>query len=41
MISLTGGILKNDINELFIKQKQTHRHRKETHGYQRGNGGEG
>ena len=28
--------LKYDINELFTKQKQTHRHRKQTHGYQRG-----
>ena len=24
---------------LFIKQKQTHRHRKQTYGYQRGNVG--
>ena len=27
--------------DLFIKQKQTHRHRKQTYGYQRENGGEG
>ena len=26
---------KNDINELFTKQKQTHRHRKQIYGYQR------
>ena len=26
---------------LFRKQKQTHRHRKKTDGYQRGEGGEG
>ena len=25
---------------LFTKQKQTHRHRKQTYGYQRGKGGE-
>ena len=25
--------------KLFIKQKQTHRHRKQTYGYQRGWGG--
>ena len=24
---------------LFTKQKQTHRHRKQTYGYQKGNGG--
>jgi len=28
---------KNDTN-LFAKQKQTHRHRKQTYGYQRGRG---
>ena len=28
--------LKNDTNELIAKQKQTHRHRKQTYGYQRG-----
>ena len=34
--------LKNDTNELIYKQKQTHRHRKQTYGYQRGKGwGEG
>ena len=27
--------LKNDTNELIIKQKQTHRHRKQTYGNQR------
>ena len=26
--------------KLFAKQKQTHRHRKQTYGYQKGNGGE-
>ena len=40
MISLTYGILKNDINEL-TKQKETHRHREQTYGYQRGWGGLG
>ena len=30
--------LKYDANE-FIKQKQTHRHRKQTYDYQRGKGG--
>ena len=35
MISLTCEIQKkNDINELFTKQKQTHRHRKQIYGYQ-------
>ena len=29
--------LKNDTNEL-IKQKQTHRHKKKSYGYQRGKG---
>ena len=29
------------MNELFMKQKQTHRHRKQTSGYQRGKGVEG
>ena len=39
MISLTCEIQKkNDINELFTKQKQTHRHRKQIYGYQRGKG---
>ena len=31
--------LKYDKMNLFTKQKQTHRHRKQTHGYQRGKGG--
>ena len=35
-VSLTQN-LKYDTN-LFTKQKQTHRHRKQTYGYQRGNG---
>ena len=34
--------LKYDTNDLFTKQKQTHKHRKQTYGYQRGKGvGEG
>ena len=37
MISLTRGIYKNMIQMiLFPKQKETHRHRKQTYGYQRG-----
>ena len=28
--------LKNDTNDLFIRQKQTGRDRKQTYGYQRG-----
>ena len=36
------GNLKNNTNEFIIKQKQTHRHSKQTYGYQRGErGGEG
>ena len=39
MISLICGILKKKIQmNLFTKQKQTHRHRKQTQGYQRGKG---
>ena len=34
-------ILKFDTNELFTKQKQIHRHRKQIYGYQGENGGEG
>ena len=30
---------KNNMNELIIKQKQTHRHRKQTYGYQGEMGG--
>ena len=30
---------KNDKMNLFAKQKQTHRHRKQIYGYQRGKGG--
>ena len=38
MISLICGIAKkNDPSEL-TKQKQTHRHRKQTYGFQRGKG---
>ena len=40
MISLVCGIEKKMIQmNLFTKQKQTHRHRKQTYGYQRGRGG--
>ena len=36
MISLIRGILKKMIQmNLFTKQKQTHRHRKQTYGYQK------
>ena len=38
MISLTCGIKKKIQTNLFTKQKQTHRHRKQTYGYQRGRG---
>ena len=41
MISLIYGIKKIQMS-LFTKQKQTQRHRKQTYGYQRGEGiGEG
>ena len=30
-------VFKNDTNELFTKQKQTHRYKKQTYGYQMGN----
>ena len=36
MISLICGIQKMIQMNLFTKQKQTHRHRKQTYGYQRG-----
>ena len=42
MISLIYGILKKKKKiqlNLFTKQKQTHRHRKQTYGYQRGKEG--
>ena len=39
MISLICGILKIVQKDLFTKEKQTHRHRKQTYGYQRGKGG--
>ena len=39
MISLTCGILETVQMNLFIKHKQTQRHRKQTYGYQRGSGG--
>ena len=32
--------LKNNTNNLIYKTEQTHRHRKHTYGYQRGNWGE-
>ena len=33
------GVLKRDANELFTKQKLTHRHTKQTYGYRRGKRG--
>ena len=41
-ISLTCGILKKKRIQMnfFTKQKQTHRHKKQTYGYQRGRGEE-
>ena len=39
MISLIFGIQKIVKMNLFTKQKQTHRHRKQTISYQRGRGG--
>ena len=36
LISLICGIFKKIQLNLFTKQKQTHRHRKQTDGYQRG-----
>ena len=43
MISLICGIQKKKMMQmnLYIKLKQTHRHKKQIFGYQRGNGGEG
>ena len=38
MISLISGIKKIIQMSLFTKQKQTHRHRKQTYRYQRGMG---
>ena len=40
MISLICGIQNMIQMCLFIKQKQTHRRRKQTYGYQRGRGGQ-
>ena len=37
-ISLICEILKDDTVNLFTEQKQTHRRRKETYGYQRRKG---
>ena len=40
MRSLICGTKKKTVQmNLFMKQKQTHRHRKQTYGYQRGRGG--
>ena len=39
MTSLTCRIEKMTPMNLFSKPQQTHRHRKQTHGYQRGKGG--
>ena len=41
MTLLVSRILKNDEMNLFTKQKQTHRRRKQIYGYQRGKGQEG
>ena len=41
MISPTGGIENMTQMNLFTIQKQTHRHRKQTCGYQREKGQEG
>ena len=38
MISLICGIYNMVQVNLFTKQKQTHRHRKQTYGYQKANG---
>ena len=35
------NLKKNDTNELITEQKQTHRFRKQTYGYQRGKVGRG
>ena len=41
MISLIRGIFKKEKKyNLFIKQKQTQRHRKQPYGYQKGKVGE-
>ena len=37
-MSLICGVLKRIQMNLFSKQKQTHRHRKQTYSYQRGKG---
>ena len=41
MISLIHGTFKKMEMILFTKQKQTHRHRKQSYGYQRGRVGGG
>ena len=41
LISLICGIFKQIQLNLFTKQKQTHRHRKQTYGHQRGKGEKG
>ena len=41
MISVICGIENTTQMNLFTKQKQTHRHRKRTYGYQRGKVGVG
>ena len=38
MISLIGGIEKRIQMNLYTKQKQTHKHRKQIYGYQREKG---
>ena len=39
MITLICRVLKCDQTNLYMKQKQTHSHRKQTYGYQRGKWG--
>ena len=40
-ITYMWNLKKNDTNELITEQKQTHRFRKQTYGYQRGKVGRG
>ena len=39
VVSVKCGVQKMIQMSLFTKQKQTHRHRKQTYGYQKGKGG--
>ena len=38
-ITYMWNLIKNNTNDLFTKQKQTHRSQNHTYGYQRGNVG--